>query len=41
MNDVAGLFGGGGHKFASGASTHDHDFLEINNIIINYLKDKI
>ena len=41
VNDVAGLFGGGGHKFASGARTSDHDFPEIHNIIINYLKDKI
>ena len=41
INDVAGLFGGGGHKFASGASTSEHSFSEINEIIINYLKDKI
>lgn len=41
VNDIAALFGGGGHKFAAGATVYDQSFSEINDLIISYLKDKV
>ena len=41
INDVAAKFGGGGHKFAAGSKISSSNILEIEEKIVNLLKEKI
>ena len=40
INDVAKIFGGGGHKYAAGAKVYSTSMKEIENKILHYLKRK-
>jgi len=41
INDVASKFGGGGHAFAAGAKISNSNILEIEEKIVNLLKEKL
>ena len=41
INDIAGIFGGGGHKFAAGAFLQDGNIEKTKNNIIEQLNKKI
>tara|TARA_B100001142_G_scaffold60280_1_gene59293 strand:+ start:165 stop:1169 length:1005 start_codon:yes stop_codon:yes gene_type:complete len=41
INDVAGKFGGGGHAFAAGSKVSNSNVIEIEEKIVNLLKEKM